>query len=110
VTGIDVENVKFNQIADSILETTLRIFSGPADKGVYSASVQHTAFEIGEEVLRNVPEIESLRFVLPNIHYYPVNFSDFKTTMQNKGEVFLTFDGAAGDIRVTVERKRSARL
>jgi len=38
-----------------------------------------------------------------------VNFDEFKTkaTLKNNGEVFLTFDGAHGQIEASIERKRN---
>lgn len=80
---------------------------GDAEKGVYSASVQATIYQIGTQVLKRYPAVEKITFKLPNVHYYLVNFNDFKTTMVNNKEVFFTFDGAHGQIEATVERKRT---
>jgi len=54
--------------------------------------------------------IEKITFRLPNIHYYLVDFKDFKTDLQNKNEVFLTFDGAHGQIEASIQRPAKAKL
>uniref|UniRef100_A0A7S4JP02 Uricase n=1 Tax=Paramoeba aestuarina TaxID=180227 RepID=A0A7S4JP02_9EUKA len=108
--NVRLDTTNFSKIADNVMELVIKTFAGPADKGVYSSSVQQTIYEIGKQALKSIPEIENIRFVLPNIHYYPVNFKDFKTDLVNNGEVFLTFEGAAGLIRATVVRKPNAKL
>lgn len=55
-------------------------------------------------------EVEKISFILPNIHYYYVDFNQFKTDLKNKGEVFFTFDGAAGHIEGTVERTTKSKF
>lgn len=92
------------------MNVTLRVFAGPPKTGVYSASVQQTIYDIGVEVLKTVKELKNISFELPNIHYYPINFKEFNTPLTNNGEVFLTFEGAAGNIRATIERKPAAKL
>jgi hypothetical protein len=54
--------------------------------------------------------VEKITFRLPNIHYYGVDFKDFKTDVVNNGEVFLTFDGAHGQIEATIHRAPKAKL
>ena len=39
----------------------------------YSPSVQATIWYCGQEVIKRVPEIKDIKFVLPNIHYVPIN-------------------------------------
>ena len=85
-------------------------FSGNPVTGVYSPSVQKTIYDISKEVLKAHPELEKISFRLPNIHYYLVNFSDFKTDQKNNNEVFYTFDGAHGQIEATIQRPQKAKL
>jgi len=110
VDNADVEKVDFNAIYANVQQTTLDYFAGDPVKGVYSASVQATLYDIGTAILNRYKEIENITFKLPNVHYYVVNFNDFnlKGTLTNNKEVFLTFDGAHGQIEATIERKRVA--
>lgn len=103
--SIDVAGTDFNAIFAQIQKITLKNFAGDFVKGTYSASVQATIYNIGMEVLRTFPSIQDITLKLPNLHYYYVNFDDFKTDLKNNNEVFLTFDGAAGQIEATIERK-----
>jgi len=113
VDNIDIEKIEFNSIYANVHQTTLEYFAGDPVKGVYSASVQATLYDIGTAVLKRYKEIEKITFKLPNVHYYLVNFNDFKTkgTLVNDKEVFFTFDGAHGQIEASIERKKaSAKL
>lgn len=106
-----------------IFQCTLEHFSGDPVTGVYSPSVQKTIYDTSKEVLKvcvgslefsnffqRYPFLEKITFKLPNIHYYAVNFDDFKTDLKNNGEVFLTFDGAHGQIEATIQRPTKAKL
>jgi urate oxidase len=103
--GVNIDAIDFNAIYANVQKTTIELFAGDAQKGVYSASVQATIYDIGRAVLRRFASVERITFKLPNVHFYLVNFNDFKTPLLNNKEVFLTFDGAHGQIEATVERK-----
>jgi urate oxidase len=105
-----IESTPFADIAAAVKQMTLEGFSGPADTGKYSASVQKTLHEIGTSVLARFPLVASIKFALPNIHFYPVDFDTFRTNLTNNGEVFFTFDGAHGMIEAEIVRKRSSKL
>jgi len=100
----------FTHIYKEIKQICLNVFAGNPVTGSYSASVQQTIYQIGEAIIEKFADVEKVSFVLPNIHYYYVDFNQFKVDLQNKGEVFHTFDGAAGHIEGTVERKTKAKL
>jgi len=102
-----IEKTDFTSIYDNIEQLTIDKFSGDPKTGTFSASVQHTVYEIGTSLLKYHPTIEKITFKLPNIHYYLVNFGDFKTDIENNNEVFFTFDGAHGQIESTIERKKA---
>ena len=106
--GIDIERTPFSDIADAVERMALELFAGPADKGVYSASVQQTLHQIGTAVLKRFSVLEAIRFSLPNIHFYEVNFDEFRDVqgLTNRGEVFHTFEGAQGLIEAEVVRPR----
>jgi urate oxidase len=109
--GTDLEGTPFAAIADAVRAMTLERFAGPADTGVYSASVQQTVHQIGLAVLERFPVVASITFALPNIHFYAVDFADYKGSgLTNDKEVFYTFDGAHGQIEATIQRKPQAKL
>jgi len=95
---------RYSEIFHGIQAITLSVFSGETEKGVYSPSVQQTIYDIGTSVLKKYPEVEKISFTLPNIHYFLVDFKQFKSNLVNNNEVFFTSDGAAGHIEGTVER------
>jgi len=112
VDGLDLEKTDFNAIYNNVHQTTIEFFAGDAQKGVYSASVQATIYDIASALLDRYTTIEKITFKLPNVHYYLVNFKEYKTTMTNNKEVFYTFDGAHGQIEATFQRtgKKAAKL
>jgi len=95
---------KYTQIYENILKILLEKFAGDPVKGVYSASVQNTVYEIGDAVLKTHANIKDISFSLPNIHFYHVNFDEFKTNLKNNSEVYFTQDGAHGQIEATIVR------
>eukprot|EP01114_Cavostelium_apophysatum_P002371 TRINITY_DN12109_c0_g1_i1.p1 TRINITY_DN12109_c0_g1~~TRINITY_DN12109_c0_g1_i1.p1 ORF type:complete len:346 (-),score=93.51 TRINITY_DN12109_c0_g1_i1:131-1084(-) len=95
---------RYTDIFNRMQNITFEVFAGNPTTGVYSPSVQQTIYDIGTNALKQFPELERISFVLPNIHYYFVDFNQFKTPLKNNKEVFFTFDGAAGHIEGSVER------
>jgi len=67
-TGAINLNTKFNKIAADAEVAVLNTFAGPADSGVYSASVQQTLFEIGAAVLAVDAALDKVVLYMPNIH------------------------------------------
>ncbi|WP_146341059.1 factor-independent urate hydroxylase [Nesterenkonia sp. NBAIMH1] len=53
---------------------------------VHSLSLQQTLYAAGKAVLEAVPEIEDIRFEMPNNHHYAVNLEPFG--LENPNEVF----------------------
>jgi len=100
-------NIDYNYYFTSIRNLIISLFGGDPKEGIYSASVQHTVYMMGSNVLENFPYLERITFKLPNNHYYLVNFNDFKTDLTNNNEVFHTSDGPHGQIEATFERKKS---
>ncbi len=80
VEGVDIERTPFAAVADAVRAMTLERFAGPPGEGVYSASVQQTIHQIGTAVLERFPLIASISFALPNIHFYAVDFNDYKVS------------------------------
>lgn len=53
---------------------------------VHSLSLQQTLYAAGEAVLKEICEIEDIRFVMPNNHHYVVDLEPFG--LENNNEVF----------------------
>ena len=67
-----------------------------------SQSVQHTLYEMGEAVLRNVGAVASIHLVMPNRHHLPVDLSPFG--LQNRNEIFVATTEPHGLIEATIAR------
>jgi urate oxidase len=67
-----------------------------------SLSVQHTLFDMGEAVLKNVEAVSSIRLVMPNKHHLPVDLTPFG--LQNRNEIFVATEEPHGLIEATVAR------
>jgi urate oxidase len=71
-----------------------------------SLSVQHTLYDMGEEVLNQFNEVEEISFIMPNKHHILFNLEQFG--MENKNEIFVATDEPFGYITGTVSRERPA--
>lgn len=67
-----------------------------------SQSVQHTLYEMGEAVLRNVGAVRSIHLVMPNRHHLPVDLSPFG--LDNRNEIFVATTEPYGLIEATIAR------
>jgi urate oxidase len=67
-----------------------------------SLSVQQTLFAMGEALLAEVPEVESVRLSLPNRHHLLFDIGRFG--LDNQNEVFVPTSEPFGLIEATVER------
>lgn len=106
-----VSRFDFAQVMDSALSIFLDTFSGPADTGAMSDSVQATLYSMGEQLIQRVPEVDNVRIVLPNNHNFPYPLQE-KVGIPNKdheGKTLIFFPTADpfGRIEATVERQRS---
>ena len=72
----------------------------------YSPSVQYTLYRMGEAVLEARPEIERIRFSLPNKHHLLYDLSRFG--LENDHEIFHATSEPYGLIEGTVERAPEA--
>jgi len=68
----------------------------------YSPSVQFTLHHMGKAVLEARPEVERIRFSLPNKHHLLYDLSRFG--LENENEIFHATDEPYGLIEGTVER------
>jgi urate oxidase len=78
-------------------DAALRIFASN-----FSDAVQQTLYQMGEEVLRVVPEATQVELTMPNKHRLLANLTPFELT--NDNEIFITTDEPFGLIRGTVKR------
>merc|ERR1712215_569727 len=94
----------FSTIQDSILE----VFAGPADKGIFSPSVQNSQFLTQKMILEKIPQIEKISMSYPNVHYFGFDFSKFPRIpgLEGKmsGDVYLPVDKPSGQITSTLSR------
>jgi len=68
----------------------------------YSVSVQQTLYLMGEAMLARCPQLERVRFTLPNRHCLLVNLEPFG--LDNPNTIFVPTDEPHGLISGTVER------
>jgi len=94
----------FSTIQDSILE----VFAGPADKGIFSPSVQNSQFLTQKMILEKIPQIEKISMSMPNVHYFGFDFSKFPRIpgLEGKmsGDVYAPVDKPSGQITSTLSR------
>lgn len=68
----------------------------------YSLSLQQTLYEMGARIIEHRPEIDEVRFSLPNQHHFLVDLEPFGLT--NDNEVYFAADRPYGLIEGTVLR------
>jgi len=67
-----------------------------------SLSVQHTLYAMGENVLKDFPEVKEITLKMPNKHHILFNLQQFG--MDNNNEVFIATDEPYGYITGTLTR------
>lgn len=87
----------------SAKQAMMDLFFGPPKTGVYSPAVQYTMNEMGVAVLARVPQIESIYFNCPNIHFIPC--TPVTSTFNN--DVYFATSEPHGNIECVVTRKGS---
>jgi urate oxidase len=87
----------FNDLWQRVLDTLKITFAGHK-----SLSVQHTLFEMGQQALRSVPEIEEIYLAMPNKHCLLVDLSPFG--LDNPNQVFVPVDEPSGFIEARLAR------
>lgn len=108
-----VDSVNYDSAYNSVLETVLDVFAGPADKGIFSPSVQLTQHQTQNLILKKIPQIDKVTILMPNKHYFPFDFGKFPIPgIQGpaSGDVLYPVDKPSGSIQSTVARKPRANL
>ncbi|GAA1156308.1 factor-independent urate hydroxylase [Nesterenkonia sandarakina] len=95
---LDPVTLDFDAIYAAVKQQVLEQFAL-----VHSLSLQQTLYAAGEAVLAAVPEIEDIRFVMPNNHHYVVDLSPFG--LENPNEVFQAGDRPYGLMNASVTRR-----
>ncbi|WP_427016883.1 factor-independent urate hydroxylase [Pseudarthrobacter sp. P1] len=90
--------VDFNKSYSDVKALLLEAFTGG-----YSHALQQTLFEMGQKVLLAHPEIDEIKFSMPNKHHFLVDLSPFG--LDNPNEVFFAADRPYGLIEATVLRE-----
>jgi len=100
----DAENqMNYTEIREMLRNQILLGFFGPADKGVYSPSLQATIYDIGCLILQTVPEIKTTKIDTPNIHYLPMKALE-QLGEKFEDDVFIPTSEPSGTITCTVGR------
>ncbi|ROS78943.1 factor-independent urate hydroxylase [Cellulomonas sp. PhB143] len=91
-------DVDFDAVYDDVRRLLLEAFASN-----HSYALQQTLFQMGQAVLDAHPEIEEIRFSMPNKHHFLVDLDPFG--LDNPGEVFFAADRPYGLIEATVQRE-----
>jgi urate oxidase len=70
---------------------------------VHSLALQQTLYQMGKRVLEAHPEIGEIKFSMPNLHHFVVDFEPFG--LENPNEVFYVADRPYGKIEAEVKRE-----
>ncbi|KAH3799295.1 uricase-like [Dreissena polymorpha] len=103
----------FDKAWETVKATIMEKFAGPADKGVFSASVQHTLYISSQAALSRIPQMDHIEITLPNKHYFDVDFTRFPQVEfagSENNHVYLGVDKPSGNIHAKVKRAASAKL
>lgn len=93
----------YNQAYETVKGTLIDVFFGPLETGVYSPSVQNALYLMGQEVLRRLPEIKTIKLSMPNLHFLPVNMPTVGVEFEH--DVYLPTDEPHGTIEASLTRK-----
>ncbi|CAG8443149.1 7206_t:CDS:2 [Diversispora eburnea] len=104
-----IENIikfEFDNIFESIRSITLNTFATHD-----SESVQATLYLMANSVLKSHPQIESIRYELPNKHSFAYDLERFglkngESSEGNDADIFVPFDKPNGIITATISRKK----
>jgi urate oxidase len=104
-------NLNYCATWNKVKNAILKVFAGPADKGIYSPSVQNTLHLAEKLVLDTIPEIRYIEMELPNRHYVNIDLSKFpKVGSATNDEVLLPLDKPSGNIHAALARNFTAKL
>lgn len=106
--GRFASGLDYDRAHATVLASVLEVFAGPADKGVFSPSVQHSQHLTQRMVLDKIPQVDKISISMPNVHYFGFDFTRFPRipglTTSGTGEVYHPVDKPSGQIRSTLAR------
>ncbi|KAL3140044.1 hypothetical protein ABBQ38_004324 [Trebouxia sp. C0009 RCD-2024] len=91
----------YNKAYEGAKAAIINKFYGPPTKGVYSPSVQYTLYQMALEMFAKVPEMDSVFFNLPNLHFLPLS----PVTSKFENDIYVATSEPHGDIEAVVTRK-----
>ncbi len=91
-------DIDFNVVYDDVRRVLLESFAD-----LHSLALQQTLFHMGKAALEAHPEIAEIRFSMPNLHHFLVDFTPFG--LENPNEVFYIADRPYGKIEAEVRRE-----
>jgi urate oxidase len=93
--------IDFNKTYEDVRRIMLEAFAT-----THSKALQQSLFQMGKQVLEACPEIDEIKFSMPNKHHFLVDLAPFG--IQNDNEVFFAADRPYGLIEATVQREDAA--
>jgi len=97
VWGLARQPAEFTALRTTVRDRVLTTFANH-----HSLSVQHTIHDVGEAVLKAVPDISWIKMTMPNLHCLPVNLAPFG--QDNPNMIFVPTDEPSGYIEATIRR------
>lgn len=91
-------DVEFERVASRVQDLLIETFTVHDE----SESVQHTLWEMGQAVLKEISSIDQITIRMPNRHHIPVDLSPYG--LENDNEVYVVTDNPYGLIEATIER------
>lgn len=91
-------DVDFNASYDSVKKILLETFTNH-----YSRALQETQYLMGKAVLEAHPEIDEIKFSMPNLHHFALDLSPYG--LENDNEVFWAAHSPYGLIEGTLRRE-----
>ncbi|KAJ9528692.1 hypothetical protein QJQ45_020612 [Haematococcus lacustris] len=89
---------------DAVKQAVSDGFFGPVRGGVYSPSMQSTLWGMGQLIMARVPEVVSVFFNTPNLHFLPCA----PKTSTFKDDVYVATSEPHGDIQCVITRGATA--
>lgn len=90
-------DVDYDATFSSVRATLLETFAS-----THSLALQQSLFQMGTKVLEKHPEIDEIKFSMPNLHHFLVDLEPFG--LENPNEVFFASDRPYGLIEAVVKR------
>ena len=91
-------DLDWNKSYESIRDTLLEVFTNH-----YSRALQETQYLMGKAVLDAHPEVDEIKFSMPNLHHFVVDLSPFG--LDNPNEVHWAAHSPYGQIEGTLRRE-----